>query len=145
MNKHMQAVSDDVVTLAKDARALVAATADAAGEKVSGARQGLAAGVANGRKVYGRARDQAIGTVRAAGESLRQHRYQVIGITVGVGALVAYLVAIRCFRKLDQLSAATKHDPVGPFQPPSPNTPRRDYRPSSKTDPGAVKPSGLPG
>ncbi len=43
MNKQTQATSNDMGTLAEDARALMAATADVAGEKVSEARKRLAA------------------------------------------------------------------------------------------------------
>ena len=42
MNKHTHATSNDMGTLVEDARALMAATADVAGEKVGEARQRLA-------------------------------------------------------------------------------------------------------
>jgi len=43
MNKQMNSISNDVDTLAEDARALMAATADIAGEKVVEARKRLTA------------------------------------------------------------------------------------------------------
>ena len=43
MSKQTQAISNDMGQLAEDARALMAATADVAGEKVSEARKRLAA------------------------------------------------------------------------------------------------------
>jgi hypothetical protein len=43
MSKHTQTTSNDMGTLAEDARALMAATADVAGEIVSEARMRLAA------------------------------------------------------------------------------------------------------
>ena len=43
MNKQTQAISNDMGALAEDARALMAATADVAGEKVGEARKRLAA------------------------------------------------------------------------------------------------------
>ena len=43
MSKQTQAISNDMGTLAEDARALMAATADVAGEKVGEARKRLAA------------------------------------------------------------------------------------------------------
>ena len=47
-------------TLAEDARALMAATADVAGEKVSEARKRLAAALESGKELYGRVRDKAV-------------------------------------------------------------------------------------
>ena len=41
MNKQTQAISNDMSQLADDARALMAATADVAGEQVSAARKRL--------------------------------------------------------------------------------------------------------
>jgi ElaB/YqjD/DUF883 family membrane-anchored ribosome-binding protein len=98
MNKHTQAVCNDVSTLAEDARALMVATADVAGEKVSEARQRLAAALENGKEVYGRARDKAIERARAADQTVHEHPYQAIGIALGVGALIGYLVLRRCSR-----------------------------------------------
>jgi len=47
-------------TLAESARALMAATADVAGEQVSEARKRLAAALEGGKEIYGRARDKAL-------------------------------------------------------------------------------------
>ena len=60
MDKQKQAVSNDMGTLAEDARALMAATADVAGEKVGEARKRLAAALESGKEIYGRARDKAV-------------------------------------------------------------------------------------
>ena len=96
MNKHTEAVTNDVVQLAEDARALMAATADVAGEKVSEARQRLAAGLARGREVYGQARAKAVQGARVADEAVREHPYQAMLLGLGVGALIGYLAARRC-------------------------------------------------
>src|ERR1035437_10663807 len=58
MNKQTQAISNDMGQLAEDARALMAATADVAGEKVSEARKRLAAALASGKEIYGRVREK---------------------------------------------------------------------------------------
>ena len=50
MNKQTQATSNDMGTLAEDARALMAATADVAGEKVGEARKRLAAALERARR-----------------------------------------------------------------------------------------------
>jgi ElaB/YqjD/DUF883 family membrane-anchored ribosome-binding protein len=93
MNKETQAIRDDVSQLAEDARALMAATADVAGEKVSDARKRLAAALERGKELCGRVREQAVAGAKATDEAIHEHPYQAIAIGVGVGALVGYFVA----------------------------------------------------
>jgi len=82
--------------LAEDARALMAATADVAGEKVGEARQRLAAALERGKELYGRVRDKTVEGARATDEAVHEHPYQAIAIGVGVGALIGYLLGRRC-------------------------------------------------
>ena len=98
MNKPMQAVSNEIDTLAEDARALMAATADVAGDKVAEARKRLGAALESGKELYGRVRDKAVEGAKAADETVREHPYQAIGIAFGVGALLGYLLTRRCSR-----------------------------------------------
>ena len=98
MNKEMQAIRNDVGTLAEDARALMAATADVAGDKVAEARKRLGAALESGKELYGRVRDKAVEGAKAADETVREHPYQAIGIAFGVGALLGYLLTRRCSR-----------------------------------------------
>jgi ElaB/YqjD/DUF883 family membrane-anchored ribosome-binding protein len=98
MNKEMQAISNDVGTLAEDTRALMAATADVAGEKVAEARKRLGAALESGKELYGRARAKALEGAKAADEAVHEHPYQAIGIALGLGALLGYLLARRCSR-----------------------------------------------
>jgi ElaB/YqjD/DUF883 family membrane-anchored ribosome-binding protein len=100
MNKHTQAISDDMRQLAEDARALLAATADVAGEKVGEARKRLAASLDSAKEIAGRVRDKAVEGAKAADDVVREHPYQAIGIALGVGALIALLLA-RCCRNDD--------------------------------------------
>ena len=95
MEKQTQAISDDMGTLAEDARALMTATADVAGEKVSEARQRLAAALERGKEMYGRVREKAVEKGKAVDENVREHPYQAMGVAFGVGALIGYLVARR--------------------------------------------------
>src|SRR5580765_2150125 len=95
MNKHTQAISNDLGTLAEDARALMAATADVAGEKVGEARKRLAAALQNSREIYIRAREKAAEKARAADEVVREHPYHATVIAFGVGALIGCLLARR--------------------------------------------------
>ena len=101
MDKHKQAPENDLSTLADDARALMAATADVAGEKVSEARKRLAAALESGKELYGRVRDKTVEGAKAADEAVREHPYQAIGIAFGVGALLGYLLSRRCSRNCD--------------------------------------------
>jgi ElaB/YqjD/DUF883 family membrane-anchored ribosome-binding protein len=88
-------------TLAEDARALMAATADVAGEKVSEARKRLAAALERGKEIYGRVKEKAVEGAKATDEAVREHPYQAMAVAFGVGALIGYLVARRCSRSGD--------------------------------------------
>jgi ElaB/YqjD/DUF883 family membrane-anchored ribosome-binding protein len=101
MNKQTQAISNDMAQLAEDARALVAATADVAGEKVGEARKRLAAALEDGKEIYGRAREKAVEGIKAADEVVHEHPYQAIGIAFGMGALIGYLASRRYSRNGD--------------------------------------------
>ena len=101
MNKETQAISNDLGQLAEDARALMAATADVAGEKVGAARQRLAAALERGKEVYGRVREKAVEGAKVADQAVHEHPYQAIGIALGVGALIGYLVSRRCSCRRD--------------------------------------------
>ena len=96
MNKETKAISNDMSQLAEDARALMAATADVAGEKVGEARKRLAAALERGKEIYGRVREKAVEGAKAADEAVHEHPYQAIAIGVGVGAMLGYLIARRC-------------------------------------------------
>lgn len=101
MNKPTQAISNDMGQLAEEARALIAATADVAGDKVVEARKRLAAALESGREMYGRVRDKAVEGAKVADQTVRENPYQSIAIGVGVGVLVGYLLARRCTRDRD--------------------------------------------
>jgi ElaB/YqjD/DUF883 family membrane-anchored ribosome-binding protein len=96
MNKPKEPASNDVGTLAEDARALMAATADVAGEKVSEARKRLAAALERGKEIAGDVRDKAVEGAKVVDQKVRENPYQTIAIGVGVGVLIGYLAARRC-------------------------------------------------
>ena len=93
MNKQTQAIRNDIDTLAEDARALMTATADVAGEKVGEARKRLAAALESGKDLYGQVRDKAVEKARAVDETLREHPYQTMGIAFGIGVLLGVLLS----------------------------------------------------
>ena len=101
MNQETQAVSNDIGQLAEDARALMAATADVAGEKVGDARKRLAAALDRAKEIGGCVRDKAIEGAKAADKTVRENPYQAIAIGVGVGAVLGFLLARRCARNCD--------------------------------------------
>ena len=101
MDKQTQATSSDMGTLAEDARALMAATADVAGEKVSEARKRLAAALESGKKILGQVKDKAVEGAKATDEAVREHPYQALAIAFGVGAIAGYLISRRCSRHGD--------------------------------------------
>jgi ElaB/YqjD/DUF883 family membrane-anchored ribosome-binding protein len=101
MNKHTKEESVDMSTLAEDARALMAATADVAGEKVSEARKRLAAALESGKELYGRVREKAVEGAKVADKAVHEHPYEAIGVAFGIGALVGYLLARRHSRNSD--------------------------------------------
>ena len=101
MNKETQAISNDLGTLAEDARELLTATADVAGEKVGQARKRLAAALESAKHIAANVRDKAVAGAKVTDQTIRENPYQAIAIGVGVGAIIGYLVARRCARKCD--------------------------------------------
>ena len=87
--------------LAEDASALIAATADVAGEKVAEARRRLSAAVDSAKKVAGRMRDKAVEKAKATDVAIRENPYQAIAIGVAVGAVIGYLLGRRSGRNND--------------------------------------------
>ena len=83
-------------TLAEDARALMAATADVAGEKVAQARKRLAGALERGKEICSRVRERAVECSKATDEAVREHPYQAMGIALGVGVVLGCLLAHRC-------------------------------------------------
>jgi ElaB/YqjD/DUF883 family membrane-anchored ribosome-binding protein len=101
MNKETEAISNDMGQLAEDAQALMAATANVAGEKVGEARKRLAAALESAKAIMGNVRDKAVAGAKATDEAVHEHPYQAIAIGVGVGVLVGYLLGSRCSRNRD--------------------------------------------
>jgi ElaB/YqjD/DUF883 family membrane-anchored ribosome-binding protein len=101
MNKETQAIGNDLGTLAEEARELLTATADVAGEKVGQARKRLAAALENAKHIAANVRDKAVAGAKIADQTVRENPYQAIAIGVGVGAVIGYLVARRCACRRD--------------------------------------------
>ena len=97
----MQATTAETGTLAEDARALVAATADVAGDKVGEARKRLAAALERSKEIAGRVRDKTVEGAKVADKTIHENPYQTIAIAVGVGVILGYLIVRRCSRDSD--------------------------------------------
>jgi ElaB/YqjD/DUF883 family membrane-anchored ribosome-binding protein len=95
MEKNRHAHRNDIGTLAEDARALMVATADVAGEKVHEARERLATALESAKEVAENVRDKAVAGAKATDHAVRKYPYQAIAIGVGVGLLVGLLVGRR--------------------------------------------------
>jgi ElaB/YqjD/DUF883 family membrane-anchored ribosome-binding protein len=111
MNKQTHATSNDIGTLVEDARSLMAATPDVAGEKVGEARKRLAIGLENAKEIAGRVRDKAVQTAKAADEAVHEHPYKAIAIGAGVGAIIGFIVARRCSRNSAMRSSPNSSRP----------------------------------
>ena len=96
MIKQLDRVGVDMETLADDARALMAATAHVAGEKVEVARKRLEEVLGNGGDLYQGLRDRAYRGAHAADDAVREHTYTVIGLAMGAGLMLGLLAAHRC-------------------------------------------------
>ena len=101
MNQETQAIRNDMGQLAEDAQALMAATADVAGEKVVAARKRLAAALESAKEIAANVRDKAVAGAKVADQTVRENPYQAIAIGVGVGAVIGYLLGRRCSRSCD--------------------------------------------
>ena len=101
MEKNKQANKNDLGTLAEDARALMVATADVAGEKVTEARERLGAALERAKEIAGNIRDKAVAGAKATDEAVRKHPYKALAIGVGVGLLIGFLAGRRTSRRAD--------------------------------------------
>lgn len=95
MNQQAQAISHDLVTLADDVRALVAATADAAEDKIKEARERLMQAIENGGKFIDRVEEKAAEGARYTDQAVRERPYQTVAIAFGIGALIGHIATHR--------------------------------------------------
>ena len=101
MNKQIETNRTETATLAEDARAILTATADVGGGKIEEARKRLAATLERSKELCGKVREKFVEGAKATDRAVHKHPYQAIGIAVGVGALLGYLVGFRRSRNHD--------------------------------------------
>ena len=92
---HEPTVTEAASQIVEDAHALLAATANIAEEKVTSARNRLNTALQSSREVLSRVQDKAVAGAKATDETIREHPYQAIGVALGVGALLGFLLRRR--------------------------------------------------
>ena len=92
---HSAEPTQDLGTLADDAKALLSATAEVAEDKVVAARERLSSALERGREAWETVQDRAVQGAKATDKTIRNHPYQAIGIAFGVGALLGFLLTRR--------------------------------------------------
>ena len=95
MEAHTTPTNDSGEHLMEDAQALLAATAHVAEARVVEARQRLSAAMARGKETLKQVRESAVAGAKAADQVIRDHPYQSIGVALGVGALLGFLLGRR--------------------------------------------------
>jgi ElaB/YqjD/DUF883 family membrane-anchored ribosome-binding protein len=93
--KKQNAILNEGEHLVEDAQALLAATAHVAEEKVVDARKRLAAAIEKGKETWNSVQEKAVAGAKAADQVIRDHPYQAIGVALGVGALIGFLISRR--------------------------------------------------
>jgi len=96
MSKETNNIRNDLVQLTEDARALMMATVEVTGDKVSEARKRLAIALEQGRDGYESAREQALKGGKVADKMVHENPYQAIALGMGVGAILGYLLGHNC-------------------------------------------------
>ena len=85
----------DASQLLEDAQELMTATAHIAEEKVMNARKRLSVALQNGREMLEDLQEKAVASAKAADETIREHPYKSIGVALGVGVLLGFLLRRR--------------------------------------------------
>jgi len=94
MKKHEE-THPDTQHLVEDAQALLVATAHVAEDKVMEARKRLAACIEKGKETWQTVQQKTMAGARATDQAIREHPYQSVGVAMGIGALVGYLLGRR--------------------------------------------------
>jgi ElaB/YqjD/DUF883 family membrane-anchored ribosome-binding protein len=74
---------------------MIDATTEAAGEGLDEIRDRINAGLDHGKEIYDDVHDEVVDCAKATDRTVRQHPYQVMGIALGVGALVGFILSYR--------------------------------------------------
>lgn len=89
---HVEEVGENLM---EDAQALLAATAHVAEETVVEARKRLMAAIEKGKEAWCNVQEKAIAGAKATDQVIRDNPYKSLGIALGVGAILGYLLRRR--------------------------------------------------
>jgi ElaB/YqjD/DUF883 family membrane-anchored ribosome-binding protein len=81
--------------LLEDAKELLAATAHVAEEKVVEARKRLGAAIEKGRETWQAVQEKAVAGAKATDQVIRENPYKSLGVALGVGVIIGYLLRRR--------------------------------------------------
>src|SRR4051812_36477996 len=95
MDKQIQDLRDELSALSDDARALLVATTDVAGQKAEEARQRLTVALAKAKDTCGHFRDQVLDRSKGMDQRLRNSPYQALAIALGIGLLLGLIRGTR--------------------------------------------------
>jgi ElaB/YqjD/DUF883 family membrane-anchored ribosome-binding protein len=94
-HSHKTAATEPAENLLEDAQELLAATAHVAEEKVIAARKRLTEALEKGKETWEAVQEKAVASAKATDHAIRENPYRSLGIAVGVGALLGYLLGRR--------------------------------------------------
>jgi ElaB/YqjD/DUF883 family membrane-anchored ribosome-binding protein len=83
----------DFQTLARDAEALLEATAADVGDHAKEARARLTGALQSARESIGRMEEKAMAGAKAADTTIREHPYESMGVAFVVGLLIGVVVS----------------------------------------------------
>jgi ElaB/YqjD/DUF883 family membrane-anchored ribosome-binding protein len=81
--------------LVEDAQALLTATAHVAEEKVAEARKRLEAAIEKAKATWESVQESALAGAKATDRVIRENPYRSLGVALGVGAIIGYLLSRR--------------------------------------------------
>ena len=95
MKKRTKDHTADFRSLAKDARALVSATAEVAEDKVVHARERLSHALERGGEIYDDVRENVVNKAKEIDEYVRERPYRALAWSACAAALIGYLLGRR--------------------------------------------------
>lgn len=90
-----QRLASDLKLVMRDAEELLKATAGQAGEKVKEVRSRLTTALESAKETCERLQDKTAEAAKATDQVIREHPYETIGVSFGVGLLIGVLVGRR--------------------------------------------------
>jgi ElaB/YqjD/DUF883 family membrane-anchored ribosome-binding protein len=94
-NSELDATTEELRSLVREAEALLARSADNADDKVVELRDRLSDLIGSGRDRFDKVKAVAEEKLHGCDDYVRKHPYQAVGVAAGVGALVALLASRR--------------------------------------------------